>query len=292
MQLYRVGQERINRFREVTAFLKSSNFPEVCRVDKTKRKNTSPYTLDEVFPPVWINFGTTGEGLDWGILNSGLVVSFIGASEPYKEGIQLGYTSKGRKLAVSLARVVIEEYNSSLVVSGGAFGIDRASHKGALEAGGKTVAVVQNPVIYGLSPKGKNKLAKRLWAEIPANGGFVSVKDEYKRPTFRRAIERNYLTSALSDIVVVIECAEGSGTIDNALKAILQGRKLVVIDWSQIAGENESLRTGNSWLLKQNISHRDAPYKLPQNKAQTPSELADLFKEYLAQQTEKRGLLH
>ncbi len=283
--------DNILRFVQLKEFLGQNPFPSIPRVDKTRPDDNSPYCKDEVMPPETIYFRSRSDLAD--ILNSNLVVAFIGAADKYEpEKNRLGCTPEGRKLAANLAEAVVEYDPDAIIVSGGANFIDRCSHRGAIKAGGRTISVVQNPVKYGFSPKAKRPSGIKLQDEILQHGGFVSEKSEYSKATSRRAMTRNYITSALSDIVIVVECWRGSGTIDNALKAVLQGKTLVVIDWDKIEGESNDIRTGNAWLLTskelKKIKNRQPPLHFP-NTITRLSDLPNLFKQQLPDWIALRG---
>ena len=116
--------------------------------------------------------------------------------------------------------------NRRLVIfSGMARGVDTAAHKGALEAGGKTVAVWGTgiDVIY---PKENKKLAE----QIIAGGG--TIVSEYPLGTFPAPQNfpiRNRILSGLSVGVLVIEAAEYSGTRITARMALEQNRDVYAV---------------------------------------------------------------
>lgn len=116
--------------------------------------------------------------------------------------------------------------NRRLVIfSGMARGVDTAAHKGALEAGGKTVAVWGTgiDVIY---PKENKKLAEN----IVASGG--TIVSEYPLGTFPAPQNfpiRNRILSGMSVGVLVIEAAEYSGTRITARLAMEQNRDVYAV---------------------------------------------------------------
>ena len=112
-----------------------------------------------------------------------------------------------------------------VILSGMARGVDTAAHKGALEAGGKTVAVWGTgiDVIY---PKENKKLAE----QIVATGG--TIVSEYPMGTFPAPQNfpiRNRILSGMSDGVLVIEAAEYSGTRITARCAMEQNRDVYAV---------------------------------------------------------------
>jgi DNA processing protein len=116
--------------------------------------------------------------------------------------------------------------NRRLVIfSGMARGVDTAAHKGAIEAGGKTVAVWGTgiDVIY---PKENKKLAE----SIVATGG--AIVSEYPLGTFPAPQNfpiRNRILSGISVGVLVIEAAEYSGTRITARCAMEQNRDVYAV---------------------------------------------------------------
>jgi DNA processing protein len=112
-----------------------------------------------------------------------------------------------------------------VILSGMARGIDTAAHKGAIEAGGKTVAVwgIGIDVIY---PKENKKLAE----QIVATGG--TIVSEYPLGTFPAPQNfpiRNRILSGMSVGVLVIEAAEYSGTRITARCAMEQNRDVYAV---------------------------------------------------------------
>src|SRR6201996_1914304 len=112
-----------------------------------------------------------------------------------------------------------------VILSGTARGVDTAAHKGAIEAGGKTVAVWGTgiDVIY---PKENKKLAE----QIVATGG--AIVSEYPLGTFPAPQNfpiRNRILSGMSVGVLVIEAAEHSGTRITARCALEQNRDLYAV---------------------------------------------------------------
>lgn len=112
-----------------------------------------------------------------------------------------------------------------VIMSGMARGVDTAAHKGAIEAGGKTVAVWGTgiDVIY---PKENKKLAE----SIVATGG--TIVSEYPLGTFPAPQNfpiRNRILSGMSIGVLVIEAAEYSGTRITARCAMEQNRDVFAV---------------------------------------------------------------
>jgi DNA processing protein len=129
------------------------------------------------------------------------------------------------------------------VVSGMALGIDAAAHRGALRAGGPTIAVLGNgpDVVYP-------SVHRRLHEQICETGAVVS---EYPPGTGARKHqfkERNRLMAAFGKMVVIVEGALPSGTLVTARIALDLGRNLGAVpghvDARIAAGTNQLLRDG------------------------------------------------
>ena len=143
------------------------------------------------------------------------VVAIVGSRKNTKYGEEVAY-----KLAYELAK------RGVVIVSGLAYGIDSIAHRGALDAGGVTVAVLGTQInkIYPTKHIG-------LAAEIIEKNGVVMSEyaenaEIYPKTSF---LERNRLISGLSDVVIVVEAAERSGTLNTAMHALDQGKDLMAV---------------------------------------------------------------
>jgi DNA processing protein len=121
-------------------------------------------------------------------------------------------TPYGDRVATDLADGCAER--GITVVSGAAYGIDGAAHRGALAAGGPTIAVLAGGVERAY-PRGHEELIERIARE----GAVVSEVPPGSSPTRWRFIERNRLIAALSRATVVVEAAHRSGAMGTAARA-------------------------------------------------------------------------
>ena len=128
-----------------------------------------------------------------------------------------------------------------LVVSGLARGADGAAHRGCLEAGGATLAVLGSgpDVIY--PPEHRN-----LSVSICTNGALVSEYGPGVPPLPDHFPLRNRLISGISLGVVVVEANEKSGSLITARYALEQGRDVMAVPGSVLGGRNR----GSHALLK------------------------------------------
>jgi DNA processing protein len=108
------------------------------------------------------------------------------------------------------------------VVSGGAYGIDAAAHRGALSASGATVAVLACgiDVVY---PRGHATLLE----EVATRGTVTSELPPGSHPTRSRFLERNRVIAGLTRGTVVVEAAVRSGALNTAGHAAELGRPVL-----------------------------------------------------------------
>ncbi|CAL9572966.1 DNA-processing protein DprA [Streptomyces sp. enrichment culture] len=126
-------------------------------------------------------------------------------------------TEYGAHMAVSLAAGLAE--HGWVVVSGGAYGVDGAAHRGALGAGGATVAVLACGVDRPY-PRGHTELITR----IAEQGLVVGELPPGEHPTPSRFVLRNRVIAALTRGTVVVEAAHRSGSLVTARAAQRLGR--------------------------------------------------------------------
>lgn len=131
----------------------------------------------------------------------------------------------------------------AVVVSGGALGVDTYAHKGALAAGGKTIAVLGCGL--GASYLSENK---QLRDEIKKNGALVTAYPPFTRASRTTFPMRNRIISGLSLGVLVVEAGVKSGSLITANFANEQGRDVFAISASVLsedfAGTNKLIDDG------------------------------------------------
>ncbi|MGW6706554.1 DNA-processing protein DprA [Streptomyces sp. NPDC054956] len=126
-------------------------------------------------------------------------------------------TPYGAHMAQSLAAGLAER--GWVVVSGGAYGIDGAAHRGALGAGGATAAVLACGVDVPY-PRGH----AGLFGRIAAQGLLLGELPPGSHPTPSRFVLRNRVIAALTRGTVVVEAAHRSGSLVTARRAQSLGR--------------------------------------------------------------------
>ncbi len=131
-------------------------------------------------------------------------------------------SSYGRATASYFARVLAA--NDVQIISGLALGIDGAAHEGALLANGATFGVLAGGV-----EKCYPRTNIELYERMRKTGGIISEEACGCPPLARLFPKRNRLISVLSDVVLVVEAKQKSGSLITADFAAEQGRDLFAI---------------------------------------------------------------
>jgi DNA processing protein len=169
-----------------------------------------------------------------------------------------------RRIAMELSR------SGVCVVSGLARGIDGEAHRGAMDGGSPTAAVMGGglDIIY---PFEHSSLARR----VAGGGCLISEYPPGVKPARYTFPERNRIISGLSKAVVVVEAGERSGTMITVATALDQGRDVFAvpgdISRSSTRGSNRLLRDGAAVVLSAGELIRDlglgsvVPFAAPEN---------------------------
>lgn len=146
----------------------------------------------------------------------------------------------GQNAAVMLARELATR--GVTIISGLARGIDAAAHKGALEAGGRTVAVMGTGLdeVY---PRDHRRLAEEI---LEKGGALVSEFPLETPPAPQNFPYRNRVISGLSLGVLLVEAAENSGSLITARLALEQSREVFAVP-GNITSRNSF---GTNYLIK------------------------------------------
>jgi DNA processing protein len=147
-----------------------------------------------------------------------------------------------RKVASCLAE------KGFVITSGMARGVDTLAHEGALQAGGKTIAVLGSSVDF-IYPSENEKLYKEIIAKggliISENATGTGIVSKHQFP------KRNRIIASLSKAIVVTECTKKSGSLITARLALEMGKDLFAVP-----GHPADLHfEGTNSLIKQNCAY-------------------------------------
>lgn len=149
---------------------------------------------------------------DIGMLRTGARISIVGSRKASQDGI-----ARARRLAKLLVA------QNAVVVSGLAEGIDTAAHTAAIEAGGRTLAVIGTPLDKSY-PKKNEALQKQIQDEHLLISQFP-----IGYPTTPKSFPMRNRTMALfSDATVIMEAANNSGSLHQGWEALRLGRSLFI----------------------------------------------------------------
>ena len=168
---------------------------------------------------------------DHEVLNEEMSLTVVGARNS---------TEYSRKVAAELSRGAAAE--GYVIISGFARGIDSAAHEGALEAGGKTVAVLGCGIDYDY-PRGQGQLKEA----ISQNGAVISEYPPLAQADKSYFTIRNRMIAGLGKAVLVVQAGVKSGSINTATHALSQGKDILVIPPCDIFAEEFE---GQSNLLR------------------------------------------
>lgn len=149
-------------------------------------------------------------------------------------------TDVGRLFTERLAEQVAS--SGTVVISGMARGIDSAAHRGALNGGGKTVAVLGCGIDRIYPPENA-----RLYREIIDLGALISEYPPGSEPLPGHFPGRNRIISGLSEATLVVEAARDSGSLITAEFALEQGREVMAVP----GGIDRKSSYGPNFLIKQ-----------------------------------------
>jgi DNA processing protein len=156
---------------------------------------------------------------NWDITNS-RCVAIVGTRQPSDDGL--------RRAAKLAQRFVKEGFT---VVSGLAQGIDTVAHQTAIAAGGNTIAVLGTPITSCYPPENA-ALQRRIAGEFLVISQVPIVRHSRQSPRGNRLFfpERNVTMSAMTEASIIVEAGNTSGTLIQGRSALLQKRKLFILD--------------------------------------------------------------
>jgi DNA processing protein len=189
----------------------------------------------------------------WWDLAESRAVAVVGTRRPSPEGI-----ARTRKLVKALVQ------DGFTVVSGLAAGVDTVAHETAIEAGGRTIAVIGTPLSHTY-PRENIELQRRIARDFLVISQVPVQRYETQDYRSNRLFfpERNITMSALTEATIIVEAGETSGTLIQARAALQQGRKLFILDscfrnkkltWPAKFAEKGAIRVTDYDDIKQHLS--------------------------------------
>ena len=164
--------------------------------------------------------------------------AIIGARRANQEGLDVAY-----RLAQKFSA------KGHIIVSGLALGCDSAAHRGCLDSGGKTIAIVGS----GLD-RTHPKANKFLQDEIVRNGGLILSEQPFGvKASPARLVARCRIQVGISSKIIVAQCPILSGTMYTAHFAQKYGKHCDQI-YAVKYDTYDELNSGNQFLLEQNIA--------------------------------------
>ena len=160
------------------------------------------------------------------VLKSTASVAMVGTRNP-----TLGVPQMAAELAGTLACC------GYTVVSGGALGLDSACHAGAMNAGGKTVAVLGCGIYADYLSSNH-----ALWQAIAQNGAVISEMEPYSPPARGTFPVRNRIIAGMTAGTIALEAGVKSGTMITTKHAMEMGRAVMALPFEKIGSGNAGSR--------------------------------------------------
>ncbi len=178
--------------------------------------------------------------------NPPAVLFYKGALPDYEKTVAIVGARKATPYGIGAAKNMAEALarKGVVIVSGGARGIDTASHEGCMAGGAPTVAVFACGLDVTYPPENRN-----LFLQIVETGGtLLSEYPPGTRPLGRQFPARNRIIAGMSRGVLVTEAAIRSGSLITADFALEEGRDVFAIPgsilWPMSQGTNHLIRNG------------------------------------------------
>ena len=137
----------------------------------------------------------------------------------------------GARTATTYGKRISEYIGNNLakmdyaVISGLAKGIDTYAHIGALNAKGRTIAVVATP-LNRIYPRENRELAIQI---LKNNGTIISEHPIGYKISKEDFLKRNRIMSGMSKAIIVVEAGKNSGSLTTANYALAQGREVYAV---------------------------------------------------------------
>lgn len=212
---------RLSQADEVIAKCKNLGHDIICIDDPEY-----PQKLKDIYAPPCVLYV-------WGKLpdiDDRLSIAMVGTRNATQYGVMASHT-----LSASLSKLGV------VIVSGGALGIDSASHTGTLEAGGTTICVLGCGIDYRYLMS--NASMRR---NIASTGAVISEYPPGTQSYPSNFPVRNRIISGLSDGVIVVEADAKSGSLITVNHALEQGREVFAV----MGNINSRYSTGTNKMIK------------------------------------------
>lgn len=171
--------------------------------------------------------------------SDGHIVSVVGTRQP---------TQRGKEMTENLVRQLHEQLESVTIVSGGAYGIDIAAHRAAIQCGIPTIIVPAHGLdrIYPYQHRPEAVAALE-------RGGILTEFPSGTEPLAGYFVQRNRIVAGLADAVVVVESRERGGSLITAQMAVDYNRELFAFPGrptdTSSAGCNKLIRCNKAALI-------------------------------------------
>ena len=151
-------------------------------------------------------------------------------------------TAYGREVTKRFATELAKQ--GITIISGLAFGVDSIAHQAALDAGGRTVAVLPSP-LESIYPASHRQLARH----IVEQGGALVTEYPVGTESFKgNFVARNRIIAGLADVTLITEAALKSGSLHTARFALNAGRDVMAVPGNITSptseGANNLIRSG------------------------------------------------
>jgi DNA processing protein len=198
--------------------------------------------------------------------NRQISVAIVGSRKPTSYGKEVTF-----KLAYNLAK------RGVVIISGLAYGVDSIAHRGALAAGGVTIAVLPS-ALEQIYPAAHRRLAEEI---IEKGGALISEYGSGTSPQKYQFLARNRIISGLADAVIITEAGERSGTLSTTNHALDQNKEVFAVPGNITShlsiGPNRLIQQGAHPILSaESVLEVLAPHLLeaqaPEALGSTPAE--------------------
>jgi DNA processing protein len=188
--------------------------------------------------------------------NAPVVLYFLGHASHFDCGARASVvgTRKPTELGLRRTVAVVRELvaRNFVVVSGLAEGVDACAHQAAIDANGKTIAVVGSGVDRPFPSSNRS-----LWDRIAADHLLVSQFSPGTPPIRTNFPRRNRTMALLTDATIIVEAGEGSGTLHQGWEALRLGRRLYVLEaltkQTELRWPAEMIKYGAEVLTRENF---------------------------------------